>query len=65
MFTRAEKSVVVDQQAPGSIFQVGKEFSIYFLYTIFLQQPGLIKITNSKSDLVMYSQFCCENKMEC
>jgi hypothetical protein len=35
-------------------------------YTIFLQQPGIIKKKpDSKLDLVRYPQFFCENKIEC
>jgi hypothetical protein len=30
-------------------------------YTIFLQQPGIIKMANSKLDLERYPQFLCEN----
>jgi hypothetical protein len=30
-------------------------------YTIFLQQPGIIKMPNSKLDLERYPQFLCEN----
>jgi hypothetical protein len=30
-------------------------------YTIFLQQPGIIKTPNSKLDLEKYPQFLCEN----
>jgi hypothetical protein len=34
-------------------------------YTIFLQQPGMIKMPNSKLDLERYPQFLCENQIEC
>jgi hypothetical protein len=35
------------------------------LYTIFLQQPGIIKMPNSKLDLERYPQCLCENWIEC
>jgi hypothetical protein len=36
-----------------------------YCYTIFFQQPGIIKIPYSKLDRVRYPKFSCENKMEC
>jgi hypothetical protein len=57
-------------KAQGSILVIGKEFSLHFChyYTLiyhFLAKPGIIKITNSKLDLVRYPQFCYEIKIEC
>jgi hypothetical protein len=60
-------------RGPGIELQCGQGvFSYIFAitthwYTIFLQQPGIIKMpnSNSKLDLERYPQFVCENKIEC
>jgi hypothetical protein len=38
---------------------------VFAIITIFLQQPGTMKIPNSKLDLQRYPQFLCENLIEC
>jgi hypothetical protein len=53
-----------DCHGRGPEFNPRRVYSYIFAvtwYTIFLQQPEIIKMPNSKLDMEMYPQFLCEN----
>jgi hypothetical protein len=64
---------ISDYSGEGLVFNSpeGKNLSLSFLLLYitllyhFLAKPGTIQISNSKLDLVRYSQFLCEKKIEC
>ena len=64
--SRMVRTADFKSEDPGCETLSDQYYCLYFChYAIFVQQPGIMKIRDSKLDLVRYPQFCSGNKMEC